>query len=124
MNYLTAVQHAQRVYVNHLAYGREALVNEAVALGEWGVWSKRQVAAFTGLRPALVNDLITKKDRTGGKFNPAALPAVVAVCRMVARDEMDATLISAALRSGCSSVMLSRLTGAPQSTLSRWGRKA
>ena len=122
MTHLTAVQHAQRVYVNHLAYGREALVNEAVALGEWGIYSKRQVAAFTGLRPALINDLLPKSDRTGGTLKPESLGYIIILMRATAREDDDCQAIADALKAGVSSIMLARLTGRSQSTLSRRAR--
>ena len=122
MTHLPAVQHAQRVYVNHLAYSREVLVNEAVALGEWGIYSKRQVALFTGLRPALINDLLPKSDRTGGTLKPESLGYIIILMRTTAREEDDCQAIADALKAGVSSIMLARLTGRSQSTLSRRAR--
>ena len=122
MTHLPAVQHAQRVHTNRHESTREALINEAVALGEWGVYSKRQVASFTGLRPALINDLLPKSDRTGGTLKPESLGYIIILMRATAREEDDCKAIADALKAGVSSIMLARLTGRSQSTLSRRAR--
>ena len=122
MTHLTAVQHAQRVHTNRHEFTREVLVNEAVALGEWGIYSKRQVAAFTGLRPALINDLLPKSDRTGGTLKPESLGYIIILMRATAREDDDCQAIADALKAGVSSIMLARLTGRSQSTLSRRAR--
>jgi len=116
------VQHAQRVHASRHEFTREALVNEAVALGEWELFSGRQISAFTGLRPALVNDLIAKTDRTGGTLKPESLGYIIILMRATAREEDDCQAIADALKAGVSSIMLARLTGRSQSTLSRRAR--
>jgi len=122
MTHLPAVQHAQRVHANRHEFTREALVNEAVALGEWELFSGRQISAITGLRPALVNDLIAKTDRTGGTLKPESLGYIIILMRATAREDDDCQAIADALKAGVSSIMLARLTGRSQSTLSRRAR--
>lgn len=106
MSNLEAVQHASRVYRARENMTREHLINEAIALGEWGVWSNRHIAQITGLRPQLVNELTGKTDKTGGRFDPEALSAIITCCNAKARADIDPALVKAALDAGISASLL------------------
>jgi len=122
--HLPAVNHALTVHADHADWGREKLVNEARALAEWGVFSNTHIAAFTGLRIGIVNGITDKSDHTGGTLRPEALSKVIEVIRMSVQSERTPSVAVSALRSGVSSIMLARLTGLPQTTISRWHRQA
>ena len=51
-------------------------VDDAVALGETGMFSNRQVALITELDVMFVGSLTGKTDKTGGRFTPEALPFI------------------------------------------------
>lgn len=105
-------------------YSRAAKVEAAQELAEWGVFSNRHIALFTGLRLADLSTYTGKTDRTGGSLTMESIPHIVKVINLEARGEVDYRAVKRAIDAGCSALMLSRLTGRPQSTLSRHARMA
>lgn len=121
---LPAVQHALRVHTARATLTKEQKLNEAIALAEWGTFSNRQIAGFLALRPSLIHGITGKTDNRGGKLLPEALPLIAELIYMDARSERSRTAVVATLRAGVSNGMLARLTGLPESTISRWERAA
>ena len=118
---IDALHQAHYAFTHRDTMDRQARVDAAVELGEWGVWSNRHVATLTGLRPAFVNELTGKRDKSGGNMNPERLGDVIEVAEARARGEEVKDRVVALLGEGFSSGMLARLTGVPQSTIARWG---
>lgn len=98
---------------------KQGKFDAAVALGEWGLFSNRHIAKFTGLSPATVNALITKPERTGGRLEPEALEPVIEVLHMRVRGEIDNAKVRTAIEAGVSVNFLAKLAGIPQRTLAR-----
>ena len=119
MNNLTAIRQAYAVYLAHDTFDRQGLMDSAVALCEWKLFSNRHVAAFTGLHPSFVAEISGKTDRTGGRLNQEALPLIA---KLIQAPLPDSALIVATLDAGVSAHLLARLTGLSQSTLSRKAR--
>lgn len=120
---LPAVLHAINVYDERNYAGRETLTNEARSLAEWGLFSNAHISAITGLRIGIVNGITGKTDHTGGRFHPDALENVAEIIRQEIRSERDPVLVAATLEMGVSSHFLARMTGLPQRTLARWGKR-
>lgn len=111
---LPAIRHARYVYEHKVTLTRDELLLEAVALAEWGVFSTHHIAAITGLRRASISPLIGKVDRTGGRFDPRALP----ILHRLARGKgTTADLVD--VQEHCGPVMAERLTGVSASHFRR-----
>lgn len=116
MSALRAVQHARHVIQRKHRLDRQQLFDEAVALGEWGLFSKRQIASFTGLTEREVSGLIQKTDKTGGRLEPEAIEHI----EKIILGDRTPDRVRTAAEAGCSTPMLVRLTGLPGTTLRRW----
>lgn len=120
MSNLIAVQQAHHHWINHEHYDKQQQYDAAVELGEWGLYSNRQIAVFTGLRRAVVDSLNPKSNKSGGTLAPEALPHIEQLIVGVRTPET----IKATLDAGVSTTMLARLSGISGSMISRWARKA
>lgn len=114
-----ALKEATYIYAHRDTFTRQGLVDAVVSLSEWNLFSNRQIVAITGMSMRDVCALTKKTDRTGGSFNPEALPNVIALSEARARGEKGQKAIVAALEGGVSLSMLAKLTGAPKSSLAR-----
>lgn len=119
-----AVEDAIFIHAHKAWLTRPERAQKATELGEWRCFSNRHIAAFTGLFPAEVGILTQKTDTTGGTLKPESLPYVLEVIELERRGEVNFSAVKAAIDAGCSSTMLARLTGRPQTTLSRHARLA
>lgn len=119
-----ALVEANYTYEHKEHFNRQGLVDAAVSLAEWDLFSNRQIAAITGLDARVVGALTKKTDRTGGAFNPAALGNVIELSEARARGEKGSEAIAAALQGGVSLSMLAKLVDAPKSTLARHAQAA
>lgn len=99
---------------------RQQRVDAAVELGEWGVFSNRHVSTLTGLRPAFVNELVPKSNKTGGTMNPKRLTDLAEVAEARNRGEDVRERVAELAGDGFSSTMIARLTGIPVSSIGRW----
>lgn len=102
---------------------RQTRVDKARSLAEWGCFSNRQIGKLVGLHPHEVAEYTGKKDHTGGRLKPESLPHVLEVIEIHARGEVSHHAVKRALDAGCSSIMLARLSGRPQTTLSWQARQ-
>lgn len=119
-----AVAEAIHAFAHRNNFDRQQKADVAISLAEWGVFSNRHIAAFLDMTPALVGQFTHKTDKTGGTLKPESLPHVLRVIELEHRGEVDHFAVKRALDAGCSSIMLARLTGRPQTSLSRHARIA
>lgn len=128
MSITTPAEEAAWVYSRLDQYDRQQRFDAAVSLAEWGVFSLRQVAKVVGLSHSAVAVAVRgKTDKTGGRFDPEALSALVALLRARRKGEHIAPdLVAEALDAGTgtSSYMASKLTGIPRMQLVRRYEKA
>lgn len=97
---------------------RQPQVDDAVALGETGSFSNRHIAHITGLDPNFVNQLTGKTDKTGGRFNPEALPMLNDIrLQWVRARTVDSALVRLVVKIGVSAGMVSKLTGVSRSAI-------
>lgn len=121
---ILAVQQAKYAWEHRAAFDKPTRIAKVVELGEWGVFSNRQIGIFTGMRIGDVSAHTGKTDTTGGTLKPMALGPILEVMHVKARGETDFYAVKRALDAGTSTIMLSRLTGIPVSTVSRQARRA
>lgn len=96
-------------------------VDDAVALGETKTFSNRHISLITGLDVLFVGELTGKTDKTGGRFNPEALPFIHDLWHQWATAHTaDRRTACSIVRQGVSPGMLSRLTGISRSTIYSW----
>ncbi len=80
MNFaLTALEQAWWLLQHRDDYSREERINNAIALHEWGVFAKRQIAEIVGLNRELVRRLLHKPERTGRRLNVETIPLLLAI---------------------------------------------
>lgn len=120
----TAVEQAIYVHQHRDTMTATALINSLIGLAEWKIFSNRQLSALTGLSTRVVGGYTNKVDNTGGNMPPESLPAVLELIHITQRGEVDIFAAKRALDFGISTRMLAKLTGIPQVTLARWGRRA
>ncbi|MFF2388934.1 hypothetical protein [Agromyces sp. NPDC058104] len=97
-------------------------------LASHGIFSARRIAEFTHWDPRHVLPVLHELDydfeaAVKGLLRPEALPAVLEVCDMLGRGEVDSRIVLAALDRGVTQHMLSSLTGVPQRTISNWAKR-
>lgn len=119
---LDAVRQAERVYRTKGNLDRQQKVDEVISMHEWQVFSNRHLATLTGLRPAFVNELTGKTDRTGGTMNPKRLGTVAEVIVARGNGEDVKERVRELSADGFSGTMIARLTGIPGATVARWVR--
>lgn len=124
MIYLEAVKQAQYAHEHHESMTPQDKLDYAIALGEWGVFSNRQIASFVGMSAPRVGGVTGKTAHTGGTLKPEALGPIIDLMQRHARGEIDFQATKQTLEAGVSAHMLSRLSGIPQTNLSRWARRA
>lgn len=123
MTQTTALGHAAWIYAHIDQYDKQQRFDAAVALGEWKVFSLRQIARITGLAHTTVAQLVKgKTEKTGGKFDPEALSLLVELSKRRHRSEpLEPADVRAALNAGAgtSPYMAARLTDIPRTHLIR-----
>jgi hypothetical protein len=103
---------------------RQPQVDDAVSLGETGMFSNIQIALITGLQVNFVNELLTKPDKTGGRFTPEALPFLHDIAQAWAYDyTVDKDAVRFVVGLGVSPGMVSRLTGISTRAIYYWIQK-
>jgi hypothetical protein len=99
-------------------YTRQQRVDDAVALGETGVFSNNNIALIVGLDVGMVGRLTGKTDKTGGRFNPEGLPLILDLSlAWRAHKICDAHLVRAIVGAGVSPSIVAKLTGISRGTL-------
>lgn len=124
---ITALDEALYVWTRRENLDRQARFDAATSLGEWGLFSLRQIAAIVGLSHTTVARLTGGREaRTGGKFDPACLTALRDISlrrrrgEAVEQGEVKAMLDAG---SGTSAGFAARLGGISESWLRREARK-
>ncbi len=125
LNIAAALNEAIWLRDNAADLGRTALLDAVRLLGEYKVFSSRQIVAITnGLVNAnTVSSIINKNDRTGGNLNPGSLEILRSVLYNRADRNTDYKLISEAVSMGTSQGMVSKLTGVSQGSISKKTRE-
>lgn len=124
MKHLEALKQARDIHARRSELSKESKLDAAVALGKFGIFSGRHIAAFTGLDPVTVSKLVPNPERNGGRLSPAAIPTIIDIIHAQARSEVDRNLLRRAVELGTSVNFLAKLTGIPQRTVARWVDKA
>lgn len=112
---------------------RQVQFDDAVALGETRVFSNRNIAHITGLSMETIAQLTKKKDKVGGRLNPASLSLILDLRNswltetyVVRGKEMrwvNKELLTSILNLGTSYGMVARLSEIPLTTLHRVGTR-
>jgi hypothetical protein len=105
-------------------YEQHQRVSAAKELIDFGILSNRQIAAFTGLTHQQVGNLSGKTARTGGALSVESLPKIIELFEIEARGEINLQAYKDALDAKVSANMLSRILEKPQTTISRYARRA
>lgn len=122
----TALHEAAWVYENQRNYDRQQRFDAAVSLGEWGIYSYRQIGAIVGLSHSTVSKLIRKPEKTGGTFSPECLAPLLELSkrRRAGGDlEPDDLRDMLAAGTGTSVHFAARLSGIAESYIRRQIRK-
>lgn len=102
---------------------RQQRIDDAIALSETGVFSNRNIAHITKLDASFVGDLTNKRDKTGGRFNPEALPFIYDLrVQWAQASTCSDSAVRVILDMGVSAAMLSKLTGISRTTLYKKAR--
>lgn len=120
----TALEQALYYFERRDNLDRDQKIEAAIALGEWGLFSARQIALALDMSHPEVAKLVKKSDRTGGRFRPEALRPLLKLARLTARGEVDVALVKLVLDAGVSKYFASKFTGLSPSTIERRYRKA
>jgi hypothetical protein len=120
MRYLGALKEARDTFALRNKLDRQQKVDAAVSLGEWGIFSNRNIAKFAGLDPSVVNGVLSNPARNGGRLTPEALPTLIEIIHTRIRGEINTNLVRLAVQQGVSVNYLAKLTGLPQRTVARW----
>lgn len=124
---LTPLEFAAWVYPRIADYDKQQRFDAAVGLGEWGVFSYRQIAVMVGLSHTTVARLVSKKSaRTGGRFDPECLTALLDIRgRKLRGEEIRPGEVREMLEAGMgtSAYMAAKLGGIPESWLRKEMKK-
>lgn len=120
-NLLFAINEAIWLRDNYQQISDEVLVNKIVTLSNYGVYSNRQLSDLVKnkIKHSVIGKHTQKKDKSGGKLAPESLDFIKEFFFSVESSTPDYNLARKATLMGTSQGMISRLTGVPQSTLSR-----
>lgn len=120
-NYLVALQQAKAAADANEAGTLDAQgrLDAVIALAEWGVFSARNVALFTGMKYTDVLEYISNPTRKGGRVTVAAIPHIIRAINLEAQGKFDVAEVRAAVDAGTSLTMFARLTGQPHTSLFR-----
>lgn len=97
---------------------RQMRFDDAVTLGECGVFSNRNISLITGLHQETVGRLTGKTSKTGGRLNPESLPFLQDAAIFWRRHHSpDVDNLRVARGLGTSVRMIATLSGVPASTV-------
>lgn len=90
-------------------------------IGEYGIFSARQLSAFTGnaVSHQTAARLCKKTEKTGGKLNPKSLDEIKQCFHDRINKKIDYSIISQIVSDGTSQGMVEKLTGISQTKISR-----
>jgi hypothetical protein len=100
---------------------RETLFRVVEDIGEYGIFSARQVASMTNGRIShqTAAKLCAKSDRTGGKLNVQSLEDIRECLYSRIRGRTDYDVVRKVISNGTSQGMLAKLSGINQARISR-----
>ena len=116
------LREAQSIYSRRGSFDPEMAERAIRALAGHGFWSKNHITALTGAKRALVQRLVDKTERTGGRFNPDTLDLILEAITLKDRNEWNPYLIRTITEAGTSVYFLALLLDVPASTLKYRGR--
>jgi hypothetical protein len=114
----TCLEAAAEVWLGH-AESREDRRAACERLAEFGVLSNRNLEAICGLPWYAVAEITGKRDRTGGRLEPATLPLMVTFAEQWEAGRRNRRLLVAILNQGTSQGMVSRLCNVPVKAVER-----
>ena len=118
---LQALREALALYRGSANMDRQQRYDAVVSLAEWQLFSVQHLAQLSGLSKQTIYPWVPVPKRgLGGNFNPLSLDTLIQL-RENANNSLPVSdmLIGIALDSGNSQLVVSRLTGLSQSTISR-----
>lgn len=106
---------------NHTALEDGKIKESVTKLAESGFMSARQLSRICGNRIShtTITKTIGKTSKVGGSINPVHLEDIRKIIFSKSIEDVDYQLVRSLISDGTSQVMLSRITGIPQSTISR-----
>lgn len=123
MSLARAVMQAKEAWEEKETADKETRVNNVVELAEWKLFSNRQISHLTGVRMQKVAGYTGKTDTSGGGLTGESLEHILEIIFTRNRGEVNDLQVRDAHDAGASTRMISRLTGIPQSTVSRATRR-
>lgn len=127
MTAMTPLEQALAAYNRRAEYRdaddqkRQQLVDDVVALGQLDLFSCRNIEDITGVPETLVAELINKRDKRGGRFSAQTLPLIYDLwLEYVQQHSVDLGAVRNIVGLGVSPAVLSKLTGIPHRSISRW----
>lgn len=100
---------------------KQELFDAVVSIGEYDLFSNRQISAITNglVKPKVVGELVKKRTKTGGNLNVGTLDILRTILYSRANKHTDYKLIRQAVSEGTSQGMVSKLTGVSQGNISK-----
>jgi hypothetical protein len=106
---------------NHAVMEIEKLEASVKKLAESGFMSARQISRICGNRMShpKITKIIDKRTKIGGQINPVHLEDLRKIIFAKSEENVNYKLVKSLVDTGTSQGMMSRITGLPQSTISR-----
>lgn len=118
---LRAINEAIWLRNNAHRLGREELFHIVEDIGEYGIYSARQIAKMTNnkISHQTVAKLCNKTDKTGGKLNIDSLEDIKECLYGKVNGKVNYSIVRSVIADGTSQGMLEKLSGISQSKISR-----
>lgn len=124
MTATTALERALEAFNRPPETGREIRIQDATELSSFGVFSNQHLEQITDLPEHVVAGITRKSDKTGGRFNAAALPLILDYRNgYQEHGDRNPVLLCTIVDLGVSPRFLSKLTGIHRNNLARWAAK-
>ena len=106
---------------NHAVMDTDKLESSVRKLAESGFMSARQISRICGNRMShpTITKIIDKHTKIGGQINPVHLEDLRKIIFAKSEENVNYKLVKSLVDTGTSQGMVSRITGLPQSTISR-----
>lgn len=107
-------------------FDRQGLFDAIISLAEHGIFSSRQIAMLTdgAINHSTISKMTKKKNKTGGTLNPQSLNDLREIFHSRARNKTNYKLVAKVINEGTSQIMVERLTGVSQSSISRYVKES
>lgn len=118
---LRALNEAIWLRDNHHRMEKEDLFRHVEDIGEYGIFSARQISAIVRnkLSHQTVAKICAKKDRTGGRLNIESLEDIRECFYARTKKHTDYSLVRNIIKRGTSQGMLAKLSGINQARISK-----